>query len=198
MIDYYSQLKKMREYYNAKRPEKLKLHRPWWIFADEELSKIYRETDLLLNKGQVYYAYLLQANSNLFKSFPPFDYPAQIVYSTDLAVDKNPLLLADTVEQIYSYKYSTDTPPEEIANIVSNIQDEKDSTPFFLDCVSGNCKVRAKMQVVMVYRKHLPSGILHSSVFPIIAAPDICDSVLILPKAYWTKEFEAYWLSDLM
>lgn len=196
-FEYKLQIEKMRENYNQNPPDKLKLHRPWWMFADDELSKIYNEKEILLNEGRIYYSYLLQANVKLFQSFPPFNYPAQIVYSVDPIIDENPLMLKNTVERVYSYKYSADTPPEEWAEMVANIKDERDRTSFFFDCVSESHTIKAKMQTLMVYRKHLPTRILQGHVLPIIACPDICDSVLILPQEYWSKEFTMQWLTDL-
>lgn len=127
-MDFKLQISLMREHFGQHRSDKLKLHRPWWMFADEELSKVYAEKETLLEQGSVYYACLLQANNNLFRKFPPFDYPAQIIYSTDSQADENPLILKGTAEELYSYKYIDMTPPDEWAEIVANIKDERERT----------------------------------------------------------------------
>ncbi len=196
-MDFKLEIEKMRNCFEHNRPNKISLHRPWWMFADEELSKIYKEKRILLEKGNVYYSCLMQANIKLFSKFPPFDYPAQIVFSAEKEVDENPLLLRETIEKLYSYKYNGDTPPNEWNEIVENIKNEKDRTALSFECCSGDIKIMAKMQTIMVFRKHLPTGILEGSVLPIIACPEVCDSVLILPSKYWSEEFKEYWLTNL-
>lgn len=39
-------------------------------------------------------------------------------------------------------------------------------------------------------------GVLRGSVLPIIACPDVCDSVLIFPSEYWSEEFKTGWGTD--
>ncbi|MBQ3005584.1 MAG: hypothetical protein IJD88_06595 [Clostridia bacterium] len=196
-MDFKLEIEKMRCLFEKNRPNKLRLHRPWWMFADDELSKIYSEKTILLEQGEIYYSYLLQANVKLFQKFPPFDYPAQIVYSATSDTDENPLLLKDIVEKIYSYKYSNEDPPNELIEIVENIRNEKDRTAFSVECYMDSAKLLAKMQTIMVYRKHLPTRILKGSVLPVIACPKKCDSVLILPSEYWSNEFIRSWFTQL-
>jgi len=195
-LDFKFEIEKMRKFFEDNRPDTLRLHRPWWMFADDELSKIYIDKKILLEQGKIYYSYLLQANVKLFQKFPPFDYPAQIVYSTAPDVDENPLLLKDTIEEIYSYKYSNKNPPKEWVKIVENIRNEKDRTAFSVECKTDSTKLTAKMQTIMVYRKHLPTRTLIGSVLPIIACPEECDSVIILPSKYWSNDFKESWIKE--
>lgn len=190
------ELDKMRENFAQKRPRRMHLHRPWWMFADEELSKLYGEKAMLLAEGKVYYASLLQANVKLFSRFPPFDYPAQIIYSASAAIDEEPVALGALAEKLYSYKYSKAAPPEEWREIVENIRNEKDRTAFCIEGSLENTRFTAKIQTIMVFRKHLPTRILRSGVIPVIACPGKCDSVLILPSEYWTRAFREAWLAD--
>lgn len=190
------ELEKMRNNFKLNRPKKLKLHRPWWMFVDEELSKLYTEKAVLLEQGEVYYSCLLQANVKLFEKNPPFNYPAQIVYSTLPEAQENPLFLKDTVEEIYSYKYSDKEPPKEWKELVENIRNEKDRTAYYFDCYSDNVKLTAKMQTIMVYRKHLPNRFLQENVLPIIACENICDSVIVLPSEFWSDEFKTWWINQ--
>jgi len=132
-LDFKLEIEKMRKFFEDNRPDTLRLHRPWWMFADDELSKIYIDKKFLLEQGKIYYSYLLQANVKLFQKFPPFDYPAQIVYSTAPDVDENPLLLKDTIEEIYSYKYSNKNPPKEWVKIVEILETKKIAQLFLLN-----------------------------------------------------------------
>jgi hypothetical protein len=196
-VNFKLEIERMRECFEHNRPVKFRLPRPWWMFADDELSKIYTDKEILLEHGKIYYSYLLQANVKLFQKFPPFDYPAQIVYSTASDIDNNPLLLKDTIEEIYSYKYSNEDPPNKLVEIVENIRNEKDRTAFSVECQTDSTKLVAKMQTIMVYRKHLPMRILMGSILPVIACPEECDSVIILPSEYWSNEFKESWLTEL-
>lgn len=195
-MDYKFELEKMRENFEQNRPDGMRLHRPWWMFADEELSKLYTEKLTLLEQGKVYYASLLQANVKLFSRFPPFDYPAQIIYSASAAIDEVPEALGELAKTLFSYKYSKAAPPEEWREIVENIRNEKDRTAFCIDGFVEDARFTAKIQTIMVFRKHLPTHILKSGVIPVIACPEKCNSVLILPSEFWTKEFKEAWLAD--
>lgn len=195
-MDYKLELEKMRESFEKNRPGRMHLHRPWWMFVDEELSKLYTEKVTLLEQGKVYYASLLQANVKLFSRFPPFDYPAQIIYSASAVVEEAPAALGALAETLFSYKYSKAAPPEEWREIVENIQNEKDRTAFCIEGSLENTRFTAKIQTIMVFRKHLPTRILKSGVIPVIACPEKCDSALILPAEYWTRGFREAWLAD--
>lgn len=196
-MNYKQEIEKMRECFEQNRPGKMHLHRPWWMFADEELSKLYTEKKVLLEQGKVYYACLLQANEKLFRKFPPFDYPAQIIYATSAVTEENPLALGDMAEALFSYKYSKKTPPEEWREIVENIKNEKDRMAFSVAGRSGDAEFEAKIRTIMVFRKHLPTRVIKSGVIPVIACPEMCDSVLILPSQYWSEEFKEDWLSEV-
>lgn len=196
-MDFKLEIEKMRACFDLHRNDQMRLHRPWWMFADEELSKIYQDKSVLLEKGQIYYACLLQANTKLYQKFPPFDYPAQIVFSVSPYMDEGPFILMDLVEELYSYKYSDEAPPKEWTEIVENIRNEKDRTSFSVTYRWQDAEFAAKMQTIMVFRKHLPTGILKGSILPVIACPEACDSVLVLPSKYWSTEFTQAWLKDL-
>ena len=80
--------------------------------------------------------------------------------------------------------------------IVENIRNEKDRTAFSVECKTDSTKLTAKMQTIMVYRKHLPTRTLIGSVLPIIACPEECDSVIILPSNYWSNDFKESWITE--
>ncbi|EDN69442.1 hypothetical protein BGP_1396 [Beggiatoa sp. PS] len=50
---------------------------------------------------------------------------------------------------------------------------------------------------ILVQRKHLPNGVLSSSLFPLIVYPKETDAVMILPSRYWPKWFiKNMWLNQ--
>lgn len=192
-MNYQAELEKMRANY-AKNPLKdINLHRPWWILYDDEMARIYEEKKKLVQYGQIYYAHLVQANNHLFRAFPPFDYPAQLLYSTDPAIECDPLLLQEVSLALYSYKNSDEKPPEEWKEMVRVIEDERDRTVFSFDCPMKSGTFWATMQPMMVFRRHLPGRVLKGGLLPILACPAKCQSILILPKEYWTENFTNAW-----
>ena len=99
-------------------------------------------------------------------------------------------------QALFSYKYSKNAPPEDWREIVENIRNEKDRTAFCIEGCVVDTRFTAKIQTIMVFRKHLPTHTLKSGVIPVIACPEKCDSVLILPSEYWTRAFREAWLAD--
>ncbi len=51
-----------------------------------------------------------------------------------------------------------------------------------------------RMTDIMVIKDHLPEYQFSSPVYPILAVPEKCDAVIILPKEYWTEEFTEWYL----
>lgn len=45
------------------------------------------------------------------------------------------------------------------------------------------------MQTIVVFRRYLPNSVIRGNVLPIIAAPNDCESAMILPYKLWTKTF---------
>lgn len=192
-MDFKCELEEMRTKYTANPPKDFKIHRPWWMENNDGLAKLYIEKNILLKYGKVYWAHLVQANSILFKKMPPIDCPATIVYSTDIGIDKNPILLQKLAENIYFYKNSEQEPPKEWKKMVECIKDEEDRQPFSFNSTVDGYTFKTEMRALMIFRKHIPKRVLTDSIFPIIAAPGRCESVLILPSKYWGEKFKTAW-----
>ena len=79
-MDYSVELQKMREKYEAQPYVTKKFKVPFWLQDTDTLHALYEEYEQLFAKGKVYYGYVFRANSMLFKSFPPIDYPALVFY----------------------------------------------------------------------------------------------------------------------
>lgn len=114
-------------------------------------------------------------------------------FSTLSDLNENPFFLKDMADRLYSYKCSDEAPPNEWIDIVANMKNEKDRTAFSVECCLNDAAFTAKIQTIMVFRKHLPNRILESNIIPVIAYPEACESVLILPSKYWSTEFKEFW-----
>jgi hypothetical protein len=183
MIDFKFELDAMRNNYAKSKQGIGSLHKPFWLTFDDTLSKLYEELPALETMGEIHYAAVVQANKLLFKFFPQFDCPANIIFNTDGDYNENPLELIKIAHSLYSYK-NDDNAPEHIKKITDSITDEferlynikwSDSNTFFT--------------TIMVYRKHLPGRKLSGSILPVLTNPTSLQSTMVLPKKYWTRAF---------
>jgi len=193
-LDLYKELIQMRENYKRNPFNDIKLSRPEWLDSEDPMSEIYENKSLLLQKGEVIYAHIVQANAILFKRFPPFDCPAHIVYSLDPYFMEQPEVLQDIAWGIYSYKGQDLTSvPDEWKETARVITDEYDRTDFTFTLNLDEKSLEYRMIPTMVYRKLLPKRKLCGSLLPVFALPE-SKQVLILPKEYWTNNFTKAWV----
>ena len=197
-LDFYKELLQMRENYKRNPLKDIKLRRPAWLNLKDPMAEIYEKKSVLLQQGEIVYAHIVQANTILFNLFPPYDCPAQIVYSAETYFMKRPDVLKGIAWGIYNYKgKEPDTVPEEWKNVARVITDEYDRTDFsFMLNVNGQ-SMEYHLIPTMVYRKLLPKGKLCGSLLPVLTVPD-CKQVMILPKKYWTKKFTEAWIKGMI
>lgn len=195
-MDFQKELKEMRANYKAHSLKDIFLKWPQWMRVHHPYAAIFHEKQELLKRGEIYYAYIVQANDILFRFFPHTNHPAHFLYSTSITAAENPYILANTGMMLYSYKNQGDV-PEEWREIVDVITDEYDPTPFaFLVPTKSGANIDMHFLPAMIFRKLIPSGVVKSSIVPILALPDKCKSIMILPKRYWTKAFKKAWLNN--
>lgn len=192
------ELYQMRENYKKRPLKDIKLCRPKWLDASDSLFEIYSLKPTLLQHGQIVYACIVQANTLLFNSFPPFNCPAQILYSTHPYTNENPDCLFQVARNLYKYKgQDLDTIPSEWREVARVITDEYDRTNFTFSLQFNGHLIEFNMVMTMVYRKLLPKRKLIGNLFPIFTVPE-SNQVLILPKQYWTKKFTEAWVNGLI
>lgn len=176
------------------------LPRPLWIrlHKKDALNVVYRDKDIVFQNGQIYYAYLVQANEMLFEKGNKLDLPANILYSTHPIAEKFPEFLMDIGREMFYYKGKPEEEiPEPLREVVRIITDELDrsSVDFSIsmpdpenpDKTIDNIDVH--FCSVIVFHKDIPNQVLQGSYLPVIAAPSLSPAVLILPKEYWTAPF---------
>ena len=190
------ELELMRENYKQNPPKMLLKDNVFdeeQDFADLEkmdpLNVIYREEKTLLKEGNVFMGCIVQANNNLFKRFPPLNYPAVILYSPDPVLGTDGNRLYAIARKLFSYKDRPQDAPEELRELAGWITDE--ITRFFNvplpDSLTGGKEVY--ITVFQVMRKNLPGKKLRQNILPILAAPDSCKSATVLPKELWPERF---------
>ncbi|MEE1154992.1 MAG: hypothetical protein UH241_07535 [Acutalibacteraceae bacterium] len=192
------QLYQMRQNYKNKPLDDIKLSRPNWLDDKDPMSEIYSKKSELLQQGEIVYASIVQANMILFNRFPPYNCPAQILYSAEPYFSENSEVLLNTAQKIYKYKgKELDTVPDEWKEVTRVITDEYDRTDFTFTLNLDNQSLKYNMITTMVYRKLLPKGKLCGNILPVLTIPN-CKQVLILPKQYWTKEFTKLWVKGFI
>ena len=149
-----------------------------------KLPKFFNASDCydysVLDNGNVYYGYLVQANNELFKR--DFRKPGSgivVLYSTDPYYDQNPMELEKIARALYANKRK---------NILRN-----DYNFFYNELVDTSLTGGRKVYItcLLVDRLQLPTGYLTNSLFPIVANPDESFSTFILDTRYWSDELIA-------
>jgi hypothetical protein len=192
-MNFKEELAKMQSCYDQKRLQDICLKKPQWLALDDPMASVFQDKSVLLKHGNVCFAYIVQANTILFKHFPHVDCPAHIVYSTDACIADDPGILQEISHQLYRYKHTPlKNVPEQWREIVRVIADEYDRSDFTFSVECRGNSVEIHFIPTMIFRKLLPNRKLCGSLLPILAAPE-CKSVMILPKGFWTKDFRHRW-----
>lgn len=192
---YAKELCQMVDDYRSHPLKDIRLHRPHWLDYSDPMSEMFTLKPKLLKKGQITYACIVQANTILFRHFPPWNCPAQIVYSTDPYVAEHPNFLREAAMKIYSYKgKSTAKVPKEWQELAKTITNEYSrACPTFAIEADGR-SIECRMIPTIIHRKLLPKRKLYGCLLPILTIPKY-KQILILPKKYWTKDFTDAWLA---
>ncbi|MDO5155772.1 MAG: hypothetical protein Q4D51_07385 [Eubacteriales bacterium] len=207
-IDWKKNIEQMQENYQRKPLRFKHLPKPKWMRETDPIYQVYRDKKMLMKYGKVYYAAVVQANQLLFEKDSKENCPGNIVYSTHPFMKENPLLLSQLAHELFAYKgMPLEKVPAQYREIVRIITDEMDRSGVnfhtYLDKYTsidqmqnsdiGNMEdwreLTIKFLALMVFRNDLPQNYLGCNLLPILAAPNVCQSVLILPKQYWTDEF---------
>ena len=170
-----------------------------WLKSGDGLARLYEELPILTERGEVYYASIVQANRCLFK--PAYgDYTpsaATIIYNHKRPREtiENPMILCSFSHYLYSLKgMEADKIPRWLLPAVNTITDEFDRSRVVIKSgVEDDFNMNITLQSVLVFRQHLPKTTLDGRIIPIIAAPNECESVMILPCRFWTREFTEDW-----
>jgi hypothetical protein len=194
-LDLYNELIQMRKNYKENPLEDIKLKRPSWLHLSDPMSEIYLKKSLLLQQGEIVYAHIVQANTILYKKFPLFDCPAQIVYSEEPYFMEHPETFQEIARGIYKYKgQELDKIPDEWKEVARVITDEYDRSDFKFSLNMDGQTLEYNFIPTLIYRKLLPKGKLCGSLLPVLVISD-CKQVMILPKKYWTKKYTEMWVA---
>lgn len=187
---------KLRESYGQRQPRlserslgSLVMAPPTWMKDTDGLSEVFRQQRTLLSQGRVVWGALVQANNLLFEP-GPLDHPAMLVYSLDTYFDARPRELRLIGSKVFALKGTAPDDPE-LNSLARLITEEVDrSMGLQLPPVFSPRDLRSA--VYMVFRQHIPNGVLSCGLFPILTHPST-PVVMILPFEFWPAELTILW-----
>lgn len=162
---------------------------PYWMQSSDQLVEVINQQARLLKEGTIVWAALVQANKLLFAP-GDVDCPALLVYSRDAYFDSRPDELRAIGRRIFELKETTPTDPTERA-IAAKVTDEMDRSMGWRlpDLLTDK---EAFTAAFMVFRKHIPNGVLTAGRFPILIHPST-QAVMIVPFEFWPIELIVLW-----
>lgn len=183
-----------------KEAAKITLPRPPKWADGDAAAKVYDELPELLRNGQVFYSCVVQANKSLFENTVDADSlisAAMIIYNHNRGKPSisSPEYMIPFAHYLFMCKKKK---PEEIQDWLSDavnvVRGETDRSRIIIKAdEDGSYHMNLTMQSVIVFRSHLLKMRLGGAVVPIVAAPEKCSSVLILPHWFWNNDFREYW-----
>lgn len=162
---------------------------PPWVKATDGLNEFFDRQELLLTEGHIVWGALVQANQLLFKPGVA-DCPGLLVHSPDPYFDARPEELRTIGRTFFSFK-NTDPSDPELKEVARLVTDEVDrSMGFELPRVFSSKPLRSA--TFMVFRKHVPNGVLSAGLFPILTHPSTA-AVMMVPFEFWPIELIVLW-----
>ncbi len=163
--------------------------RPPWMKPTDALNEAVERQELLMTEGEVVWAAVVQANKLLFEP-GDLDCPAMVVYGRDPELDARPAELRDIAKRVYKLKGTTPRDPVERA-IAAKVTNEMDRTMGWALPVELTAR-HVCSAAVMVYRRHIPDGVLSGSSFPMFVH-GATKAVMVVPHAFWPQDMLALW-----
>lgn len=157
----------------------------------DPLSQIYDDQDILLLTGNAYPAYVVQANVKLFEKGRK-SHPAYVVFSTDDYYIGNEYLLDEYATTLFSYKGATSV-PDYLKEVVEVVTDQRKRVFNVLLPHKMTDGRDVYFTIILVERKHLPTGKLSRGHIPLLAAVGKVKSSMILPYYLWSDSLIESW-----
>jgi hypothetical protein len=155
----------------------------------DRMNEIVERQSLLYAEGTIVWAALVQANKLMFVPGDA-DCPGLLVYSPDPYFDARPAELRDVAQRMFGYK-GTEPGHEELKRLAELVSDEAGrSLKFALPKVLSSRDIDTS--TFMIFRRHIPNGVLTMSMFPILIHP-ATPVAMMVPFESWPGEMIALW-----
>ncbi len=174
------------------RADRFKKPFSYWLTFDFRFDRQIRDQRILLERGNVVWGAIIQANQDLFQPRGQFAIlPAAIIYSADPVYDADIGLLIAQAHSMYDLKGRTCTPEmQAFGNKLANEMVADIKLPIPTGFTDG---VQCYYSTLLIPRAHLPENHLANGFFPILIAPQETKAVMVLPKWYWDPELTEAW-----
>lgn len=153
---------------------------PSWMQTDKLICQI-DALPKLYRKGRVVWGALVQANKWLFEHGNAVSCPAEIIY--DKSGRTPPEQLREYASKLFKLKNTTPDNPE-LAEYAQHLSNER--TRQFCRIPQAISHMPVYSASVLIWRPHLPNGIITMPIFPIMITDDE-EAVSILPARYWME-----------
>lgn len=179
-----------RTLFNRYSFESIKAACPPWLKPSDPLHAILDQQLLLCQEGQIVWGGLVQANSLLFRPGES-DCPANLVYSPEPYFDARPQELRQIGRKLFQLKNTQPRDAEE-RRIAAIITDELDRSMMGWKLPASITGHNVLTSTFLVFRKHIPNGVLAGGCFPILMHPQT-SAVMIVPFEFWPIDLIRLW-----
>lgn len=171
----------------------LRIKRPIWCDATDDLYTLFENKNNLINYGNIVWGCIVQANNSLFQK-GYFNCPASVVFHPDPNAHPDLNDLSSAADKMFRLKGKS--PDDEHLRKIANMLTDELERSFGIPVPKEFCSSYQLYEAsTFISRKHLPNGILNKGVFPMLishCSPYWC---IPLPSKYWSKSMIDYWYS---
>ena len=186
IVEQRHQLGKRRAVLNAATFATVRVALPPDLPADYPLREVWRQQMFLHSEGQVVWAALLRADAQLFAPAAG-DGVAHLVYSPDPYFDARPQQLR-AIAVALNERAPADPAMHHIARLLADETDNRISWRLPASLTERDVRVVR----FVVFRQHLPGGVLNATWFPVLTHPST-EAVMLLPSEFWPVEMQLLW-----
>lgn len=134
---------------------------------------------------------VVQAGAALY-SVGRHDMPAEFVFSTDPGARLSVKKLYEARHRIVSLRGTT--PSERHLARFNEHLTTTETRCVALDVPDELCgQLHCRVSTLIVYRRHLPNGVLSSPLVPLLVSPDEPIDAMVLPCRFWPRDWIALW-----
>jgi len=159
----------------------------------DDLYLLFDQLPRLFAQGWIVWGQVVQANSLLFSKGKE-SCPGALVYSLQNTAELTTEYLEELAHQLFSLKGSVPTDPK-LAPIAHFLTDEMERGYGLKVPSSLSPSIECYVTTTFFVRRHLPKGILHKSLLPIVVDPQDPRWAMPLPERYWSRKLKAQWRS---
>jgi hypothetical protein len=171
--------------------------KPLWLRFDrhDALHRVYADMPRLLQDGYLTWGMIIHANNALFEA-SRHDHPAEVLFST-LPLHKVKLeTLEVAARRIFGLKGTQPEDPETRA-LAEHLTAET-TRRYGMRVPRGlTDDLPCRCSSIMIFRRHLPRGILAGSILPLLVPTQEPYCVMVLPSQFWPEPFVQDWEAEI-